>query len=56
MLNSEAAGTLAALPAAPDHDAAPLAIEPARARSLHRWNVSLAGLHNVQVFAGTLGP
>jgi len=56
MLNSEAAGTAAAVPAAPDRDAAPPAIEPARARSLHRWNVSLAGLHAVQVFAGTLRP
>ena len=32
-------------------DSAPAAIEPARARSLHRWNLALAVLHAVQALA-----
>ena len=51
MLSNEATGTAMAVPAAPDRAAAPPAIEPARARSLHRWNVSLAGLHAIQALA-----
>ncbi len=51
MTQAEATGSGRAGRAAVDRDSAPAAIAPARARSLHRWNVVLAVLHAVQGLA-----
>jgi hypothetical protein len=51
MTQAEATGARLVGRAAPDFAAAPAAIDPARARSLHRWNVVLAALHAVQGLA-----
>ena len=51
MTQAEATGSGAAGRAAADRDTAPAAIAPARARSLHRWNVALAVLHALQGLA-----
>jgi NAD(P)-dependent dehydrogenase (short-subunit alcohol dehydrogenase family) len=51
MTHVEAVGAGAIEQAAPLRDGAPAVIEPARARSLHCWNVSLAVLHAAQGLA-----
>ncbi|MFH0751117.1 MAG: heliorhodopsin HeR, partial [Chloroflexota bacterium] len=48
MTQAQASGADVVHRAAPHRDPAPAAIAPARARSLHRWNVVLAALHAVQ--------
>jgi len=51
MTQAEATGSDWVGRATPNGDDDPAAIAPARARSLHRWNVALAALHAVQGLA-----